>query len=111
MDYMKLFYWLTVADNTRTLFGWIVGIFMAIFVIAFIAHIVIAFSEGYSSGEEGVAERNKDLKGARKYMFGSAPFLVIFWLLLVLTPSKKDSLLIIAGGQTLNYLTTDSTAK
>lgn len=111
MDYTKLFYWLTVADNARTLFGWIIGVFMAIFIIALIAHFVIAFSDGYSSGATGDAERSKDLKGARKYMFLSAPFLVIFWMLLVMTPSKKDSLLIIAGGQTLNYLTTDSTAK
>ena len=29
----------------------------------------------------------------------------------ILTPSKRDSLLIVAGGGTLNFLTTDSTAK
>ena len=29
----------------------------------------------------------------------------------VLIPSKKDSLLIIAGGQTLNFLTTDKSSK
>lgn len=32
-------------------------------------------------------------------------------MLYILTPTKKDALLIVAGGSTLNYLTSDSTAK
>jgi hypothetical protein len=37
--------------------------------------------------------------------------MVLFWMLLVLTPDKKDALLIVAGGGVLNYLASDSTAK
>jgi uridylate kinase len=37
--------------------------------------------------------------------------MIFFWSLYIFTPSKKDALLIVAGGQTLNFLTTDSTAK
>jgi uridylate kinase len=35
----------------------------------------------------------------------------LFWSLFIFTPSKKDALLIVAGGQTMNFLTTDSVAK
>ena len=44
-------------------------------------------------------------------MFWAYPLMFFWWSLYVFTPSKKDSLLIVAGGGALNYLTTDSTAK
>jgi D-arabinose 5-phosphate isomerase GutQ len=37
--------------------------------------------------------------------------MIFFWSLFIFTPDRKDALLIIAGGQTMNFLTTDSTAK
>ena len=40
MNYTKLFYWLAVADNARTLFGWGVAIFTTIAVIATIINII-----------------------------------------------------------------------
>jgi hypothetical protein len=44
-------------------------------------------------------------------MWWSYPFMILFWGLYIFTPSKKDALLIVAGGQTLNFLTTDSSSK
>mgnify|MGYP006338032581 FL=1 len=44
-------------------------------------------------------------------MWWSYPFMILFWTLYIFTPNKRDALLIVAGGQTLNFLTTDSTAK
>ena len=41
----------------------------------------------------------------------SYPFAFLFWSLFIFTPSKKDALLIVAGGQTMNFLTTDKSAK
>lgn len=43
--------------------------------------------------------------------FGGLGLLLFFFGVYIFTPSKKDALLIIAGGQTLNYLTTNETAK
>jgi hypothetical protein len=48
---------------------------------------------------------------ARKWMWWSYPFMFLFWSLFIFTPSKKDALLIVAGGQTMNFLTTDKSAK
>ena len=103
MNFIKLFYWLTVADNARLFFQWGAGIFTAIFGLSLI---IYCFSVMDDSSD---AKAVKD--PSRKFLFYSTPFFVFFWLALVLTPSKKDSLLIIAGGGTLNYLSSDSSAR
>lgn len=105
MNYTKLFYWLTVADNARILFTSAVIVFTAIFVIAFIIFLVDRDGDDFSADRDGWAER------AKKWVWWSGPFALFFWMLFVLTPSKKDALLIVAGGQTLNYLTNDSIAR
>jgi len=33
MDWTKVFYWLTVADNAKTFFGWFAIIFILVFII------------------------------------------------------------------------------
>lgn len=100
MNWYQIFYWLTVADNAGTFFGWMCTIFTAIAVISTIAYFLVAENED-----------RDDLIFTRKWIFWSYPFMALFWILYVFTPSKKDSLLIIAGGGTLEFLTTDSTAK
>jgi D-arabinose 5-phosphate isomerase GutQ len=44
-------------------------------------------------------------------MWWSYPFMILFWSLYIFTPNKKDALLIVAGGGTMEFLTTDSTVK
>ena len=114
MNYTKLFYWLAVADNARTLFGWGVAIFTSIAVMATIINIICRGK--YLDLDSETSETNKDeylqtAKSARKWILWSYPFMFLWWALLVFTPSKKDALLIVAGGQTMNFLTTDSSAK
>jgi hypothetical protein len=98
MNYTKLFYWLTVADNAKMMFITFIIIFTAISAFATIAYIF--------NGEEPDSQRM-----SRKWMWWSYPFMILFWSLFIFTPDRKDALLIIAGGQTMNFLTTDSTAK
>lgn len=98
MNWYKLFYWLTVADNAKTMFIVFTTIFTLIAVIATIA---------YLSNHDD--EDNQ--KMSRKWMWWSYPFMILFWSLFIFTPSRKDALLIVAGGGTMEFLTTDSTAK
>ena len=98
MDYTKLFYWLVVADNARTMFIVFMVVFTVIAAIATLAFIMTGDSP-------------EDQAMSRKWMWWSYPFMILFWSLFVFTPSKKDALLIVAGGQTLNFLTTDESAK
>lgn len=100
MNYTQLFYWLTVADNAKYFFGTMIVIFTLISVISTIC---------YLSNTNPEDEDNQRM--SRKWMWWSYPFCILFWLLQIATPSKKDALLIVAGGETLNFLTTDSTAR
>jgi hypothetical protein len=105
MNYTKLFYWLTVADNARSLFIVAMIVFTVIFVIAFMVFLIDRDGNDFSADKDGAAER------AKRWVWWAGPFALFFWMLFVMTPSKKDALLIVAGGQTLNYLTNDSTAR
>jgi len=100
MNYTNLFYWLTVADNAKAFFIVFICIFTAISAISTIAYFI-------NSGEDDVESATM----SRRWMWWCYPFMIFFWMLFIFTPSKKDALLIVAGGQTLNFLTTDSTAK
>lgn len=100
MNYTKLFYWLTVADNAKTFFIVFTIIFTGVAVIATIAY----FGSSAESDEDSA-------RMSRRWLWWSLPFSVLFWALFIFTPSKRDALLIVGGGQALNFLTNDSTAK
>ena len=102
MDYTKLFYWLVVANNAKAFFITFIVIFTLVAAIATIAFFL---------NTEDTKGANESQRMARKWMWWSYPFMVLFWALFVFTPNKKDALLIVAGGQTINYLTSDSTAR
>lgn len=111
-NYTELFYWLTVADNARLLFGWGAGIFTVIAFISTIVNIISRANQLSSfNSESDKQESGETAKAARKWMWWSYPFMFMWWSLLVFTPTKRDALLIVAGGQTMNFLTTDSSAK
>lgn len=101
MNWFQIFYWLTVADNARCFFGWATVIFTIVVVISAIVYFT-AFSDDLDEVVQPMA---------RKWLWWSTPFCIIFWCLYIFTPSKKDALFIIAGGGALQFLTQDSTAR
>lgn len=104
MNYTTLFYWLVVADNARALFIVCNVIFTAVVVISTLLY--------FGNGGDSMSKENEENQAmARKWIWWSAPFCIFFWSLFVFTPSKKDALLIVAGGQTLNFLANDKSAK
>lgn len=113
-DYTKLFYWVSVADSATTFFGSFAAIFTIISIIATVIYFFGLTSDNFSDNvKEGqkVSERSSFIDNTRKWLFWCYPFMILFWGGIIFTPNKKQSLLIIAGGQTLNYLTTDTIAK
>ena len=99
MNYRTLFYWITVADNAKIFFG----VFAVLFVLIGGVSMLITLN-AFDSSDIGRAR-------ARKWVFWSWPFMLIFISLWVLTPDRKDAFLIVAGGGAMNYLSNDSTAK
>ena len=102
MSYTELFYWLTVADNAKTFFGTFAIFFSAVFILT---QCVRIFSS--MDGEENENFYTK----CNKWTWYSTPFMLLFLSLWIFTPNKRDALLIIAGGQTIDFLTTDESAK
>lgn len=97
MSWYTLFYWLCVADNLRDFFVVAIIITTAWSVISFFVWILTDFDEPEI--------RAKGLAHVR----WAFPFAFIFWMMYLLTPSKRDALFIIAGGGTLHYLSNDPT--
>ena len=72
MNYTKLFYWLAVADNARTLFGWGVAIFTGIAIIATIINIICRGNYLLSYTPESDKEDYlQTAKSARKWILWS----------------------------------------
>lgn len=108
MNYTSLFYWLVVADNARKMFIVFIVIFTFIAVVSTICYIVASYTS-HADGKTKDDEKNQAM--ARKWMWWTYPLMILFWSLFIFTPSKKDALLIVAGGQTLNFLANDKSAK
>ena len=104
MNYTTLFYWLTVADNAKLFFGCFAMIFIIIFIITNIVRVYVTIdSPGYPDKEFYTK--------CNKWTWFSTPFMLLFLSLWIFTPNKRDALLIVAGGSTMNFLTQDSTSK
>lgn len=108
MNYTKLFYWLTVADNAKSFFVVAIIIFSVIAIISTILYLVSLGDDTIDGSKE---DQRRFTTMCRKWMWWSFPFLILFWSCYIFTPSKRDALLIVAGGQTMNFLSTDSVAK
>lgn len=107
MDYKVLFYWLSVADNAKGFFLTFSILFGAVLTIATICYFI--HSHTTTQGQTEDDEQNQRI--SRKWMCYTAPWFIFFLALNIFTPSRKDALLIVAGGSTMNFLSTDSTAR
>lgn len=113
MNYYSVFYWLTVADGVKQVFDTFSNIFTFFSVISCIAYVVvIAFAVDMKKGD---AKELTAYSFWRKFIartFWTATVLcLITWIGYVMTPTKKDCMLIVAGGAVGNFITTDSSSK
>ena len=114
MNYYSVFYWLTVADGVKEVFDTFSNIFTALTVVSLIAFaIMIGNTIEYKGDKE--SEDYKSSLSWRKFI-GRIYWIcqiicIITWLGYVFTPTKKDCLLIVAGGAVGNFITTDTSAR
>jgi hypothetical protein len=122
MNWYSIFYWVTRADSVKTFFDVTSDIFTWMTVLGFIAVVVFSFIVREIIAEENLPiEQEKTNPKVRSYKLMGRYFTGIFYVSLflslvtwagyVFTPTKKETLLIIAGGGTMQFLTTDSAAK
>jgi hypothetical protein len=123
MNWYSVFYWLTVSDGVKSFFNVTSNIFTWFAVLSFLALIgvtigkMVAASENNCKNdeEEKVDSDVRVLIKARIYVrnffYVMLGLSLITWLGWVTTPTKKDCIMIIAGGTVGNFLQSDSNAR
>lgn len=100
MNWYQVFYWMSIADNVKGVFltlSIILGIYFIFASVAAMGMFECKFSEWD--------------KGTRKVFFVLTPIFFVSLFLWTFTPSKKDMMLIIAGGSVGNFITSDSSSR
>lgn len=113
MNYYSVFYWLTVADGVKEVFDTFSNIFTFLTVVSFIVYaILIGVSiESKAKQSNDYEDTVRWRKFVGKFYWTSQIICIITWLGWVFTPTKKDCMLIVAGGAVGNFITTDTSAK
>lgn len=118
MNWYLIFYLFSIVENLGTFFGWMCVLTTIIFAVSLLIFIGYKFSAntkttygGEITSRDETDEDKENLRIMRKWLWYSTPLFVFFWLAYIATPSKKDVLLIIAGGAVGEFVTTDANAK
>ena len=123
INWYQLFYWITRADAIKEFFDIASNIFTWFTVILFTGAIIISIGKAISISEENSSTEEEDKKSpeirswsvAKKYclslFYVFLGLSLITWAGYVFTPTKKEALLIAAGGGVVTYLANDSLAK
>ena len=112
MNWYQIFYWVTVADGVKVFFNTFAIIFTVAFVLTTIGYFV---STSYKADSNAGGSDDREWAiwlGAWKRMWMVCVICMpIFWAGWVFCPSKKDAVVIIAGGAVGNFITSDSSAR
>lgn len=114
MNYYNVFYWLTVADGVKSVFDTFSNLFTFFTVISLILYVVmIGVNIEYvpKASEEDKKSIHFWHRFAARTFWISFTLCFVTWLGWVMTPTKKDCLMIVAGGAVGNFITQDSSAK
>ena len=123
MNWYSIFYWMTVADNVKYTLDILSNFSMTLFVLSLIAYIITSIGRAgtisyHSTRDEKEDNNTPDIRAwdyikkwsarsFRVFMIST----VILWSLWAFVPSRKDCLLIVAGGSVGTFLTTDSSVR
>lgn len=122
-NWYNIFYWLTVSDSVKRFFDVSSNIFTVLTIISFIILVIASIGKSSSISENNVQSPEDELKDSdvRSWESFRRYTSKVFWPLLILslvtwvgyvaTPSRKDCMLIVAGGAIGNFIGSDSSAK
>lgn len=114
MNWYSIFYWITVADGVKDFFDVFSDLFSWGAVIALGTTIlIIVYSKDASQNFTESAEQSNKywITFFRRTAIWFSLLAFITWGGYVFTPTKKDALLIVAGGAVGQFITTDSSSK
>lgn len=124
MNLYHLFYWITAAERVQDFFQALAVTFLVFVCIAVSMYIVAKFSfiENVRNGRTAYPRDKTEhddkadgnflyVKWAKRMFYIFIPLASIFWILYIATPSKSDTVLIVAGGAVGQFVMSDSSAK
>ena len=121
MNWYSIFYWISVADKVSDILSTIAIITLLTSIVTCIGWFVSAsnVSENTSGANETASDYNKSnylgwlvwLRAWKVACVISLIFCFISSIMWAALPTKKDALLIVAGGAVGQFITTDSSAK
>ena len=116
MNYYNVFYWLTVANGIKQVFDVFSNFFTFFTAVSLVVYLFVI-----GACLDALSTKGKDSEDYKIFMawrkFLGRVYLycqiicIVTWIGYVATPTKKDCLLIVAGGAVGNFITTDSSAK
>lgn len=113
MNYYWLFYLLTVADGLKSFFDVFSNICTWFAVISLVIFVLLIFlSKDPQNSDDDTQKSFRFWIGKFRSIFLTlSVFTILTWFGYVAVPTKKDAIIIIAGGAVGNYLSSDSNAK
>jgi hypothetical protein len=114
MNWYSIFYWVTVADGVKMFFNTFAIIFTVAFIVCTIGYFISANYVSENQGGSYETDRKEwDVwRRAWKRMWTACMIsMPLLWAGFVFCPSKKDAVVIIAGGAVGNFITSDSSAR
>lgn len=113
-NWYSIFYWLTIADNvkhTLDIFSNWFMVFTIFFTIAYIIAFIVSQDNSITKDKDDQVSCFMWRKSFGRLSCWSFIIMTILWISWAVVPSKKDALIIIAGGAVGNFVTRDSSAK
>lgn len=114
MNWYKIFYWVTVADGVKGFFDVVSNWTLAFSIIFFVAYwVAFGASRDSSINDSEISDKSFKywLSMIRKTFLWFFITCIITWGAYVFCPSKKDAIIIIAGGAVGNFITSDSSSR
>ncbi len=113
INWYQIFYYVAMADGIKQFFNVFSNITTWFTIISFVIMMIIYFT--INGGDYDLDTKVKEIKAYLRpiqILFYSSLFCcMVTWIGYIACPSKKDSLIIIAGGTVGNFITSDSSAK
>jgi hypothetical protein len=123
VNWYSVFYWLTVSDGLKHCLDSASNCFLFFTITSFIGLFILSFLRSDAISEERTKTEEEDnvnpeiraftklIKPAKVFSYVFLVLTLITWSLWALVPTKKDFLIIIAGGAVGNFITSDSSSQ
>lgn len=123
MNWYQVFYWVAVADGVKGFFDAVSNWLFFFTIVSFIIMIICTIGKGLQVSADSTKTDQEDAvspdirawdkirRPVTKMFYWFMCLTIVTWSCYVFCPSKKDAVLIIAGGAVGNFITSDSSAK